>query len=84
MKSDKKDIELRATKAQQILDEPLLVDAFEAIEEEVMGKILALGPTDDEERYRGIVSLQVVKSVKQLLKNHIETGKLGNLHNNRN
>lgn len=66
----------RAAEAQYILDHPLMTGALKEMEEQIKVQLIAC-PLDKPENERRLVdSLRMLKQFEQILRTHIETGKL--------
>lgn len=73
---DKDEIEIRAREAQLLLDNPMLKEAFEMSREAIVTAIEDNPLTDDATRDKLFISLQMLRSVKDTLMAHVESGKM--------
>jgi hypothetical protein len=69
-------IERRASEAESLLSNPLLQEAFEAVEKFQYNSILGTDVVDDVKNSKLILSVQILNAVKSQLFSHIETGKM--------
>lgn len=69
----------RAREAERLLREPLLIEAFDAIESKIVQE-LRLTDTSARDKMRDLViTMQLLGALKSHLNSHIETGKLAEL-----
>ena len=66
----------RAENAQRILDDPLVVEAFEKMESTLDELWKGSHPSDDEGRKRIYLSYRLLRNFKREFKNAINTGKI--------
>lgn len=77
MTDDKAELEIkRGHDATQLLAHPLLVDAFGAIESEILDKWQNSPARDAEGREKLWTMLHLLRRVKVHLESHVETGKV--------
>jgi hypothetical protein len=57
----------RAETALKLSDEPIWHEIFESVEQEMLGRLLALGPDDDEARWRLSQAIGVARQVRTLI-----------------
>lgn len=64
------EIRQRAAEAQRLLDEPLLVEAFDALADAAIGELMAcrgVEPEDDRRRFALVERLNVIRAVRDHL-----------------
>lgn len=64
----------RAEKAAKLLDEPLLVEAWDVLEREFLEH--ALRDSDDARRVKFLASINVLRGVRDLFSEYVVSGKL--------
>lgn len=69
----------RGQRAEVLLNDPLLVEAFEAIEKELLGSWLDAPEADVAKREHCWISMRLLRRVKAKLQNHVETGRLAQI-----
>ena len=65
-----------AEHAKQLLEDPLLKRAFDAVEEALLQGMKSAAIVDDKLRLRLLDRLEMVHALKQVLQGYMETGKL--------
>lgn len=68
------DIAFRASEANRLLNEPLLVEAFEKVERELFKALIAPNATDAD-RARDAAQIRAIRDVRAHLETVIRTGK---------
>ena len=69
----------RGFEANRILNEPLLVEAFDALREAILVRMGQVDVGARDAHRDLIVSLQILERVKGNLRDHIETGKMAQI-----
>ena len=69
----------RGFEAARILDEPLLKEAFTAIEAKVVGEMARVSVGARDAQRDLIVTLQLLHGLKRHIQTHIDTGKLATI-----
>lgn len=64
----------RAEKARLFLDEPVVAEAFAAVEQAYLERLLQLGVADDRRRYRLTEAIKIVREVQRQLSVTAERG----------
>ena len=69
----------RGFEAQRLLENPLLADAFKAIEAAILNKLKTCDVGARDMQRDLVVTLQIVTKVQDQLKTHIQTGRLAEI-----
>jgi hypothetical protein len=73
----------RGQEAERVLAEPLLVEAFAAIEESVVGRLRRVDVGDEDGQRDLVVTLQLLGKVKQYITDVVTTGRMAALEEQR-
>lgn len=68
--------EQKAAEAQQLLENPLLIDAFNGVRDNIVKQLESLPIGKHEARTELVISLQMLKAVRNKIENHIRTQRL--------
>lgn len=69
----------RANEAQRLMNDPLLSEAFSAVESAVVSELRAVDVGARDKQRDLIVTLQLLGNLQRILRTHIETGKLARI-----
>ena len=61
----------RADEAQRLLDEPLFIEAFSSLKDDLVLRV-EVGKLDKEEEHNAVLSLQLLSRVKAYVESHIK------------
>ena len=66
----------RGIRAQELLDNPLLIEAFEAVEDDILRQMDEVNQRDVDMHTRLILAKQILHHLRRHIKSHITTGKM--------
>lgn len=64
---------MAASEARALVQAPVWAKAWEALERELLARLMACGPTDDEQRYRLQVGIEAGRQVRRVLEHQGST-----------
>ena len=70
------DPQVRAAAAQQLIENPILIDAFGAVGNEILMKMKASNPVDKESHQAMVIALQQLSDIELKIMHHINTGSI--------
>jgi hypothetical protein len=75
----KDETERRASEAERLMREPLLIDAFDAIEARIVQELRVTDVSARDKMRDLVVTMQLLGALRKHINTHIETGKLAEL-----
>ena len=67
---------IQATQASQLLEDPLLVEAFAAVEREAIERLSRANVADHGDLLRHTAAIQAVRNVREQIQSYVTTGLL--------
>lgn len=73
---------VRGEEARILLENPLLVEAFESVRKGIVGGMTSSAMGDEKTHNRLVIALQLLNQIEKQLKDHVDTGKMAQIQVN--
>jgi hypothetical protein len=70
---------VRGEEARLLLENPLLVEAFESVRKGIVSGMTSSAMGDEKTHNRLVIALQLLHQIEKQLKDHVDTGKMAQI-----